>query len=124
MQRWVLDFYFFSIRLHRWFYGDDIRAFHDHPWNFWSLVLSGQITDISDAGKFTRGAGTLLYFKAEHKHTIQTTGCWTLLVTGKPIRDWGFWVNGKFKKRNRYFYDFGHHNRDNTTYRRGNNEDY
>lgn len=36
-------------------------------------------------------------------------GCWTVLLTGPEKRVWGFWVNGKFRKRNKYFYEHGHH---------------
>ncbi len=111
MKRWVLDFDLFSIRLHKWLSSDDQRHLHDHPWWFISLVLKGWYLDKSENVTRTRVAGEIAYFPATHKHTVEVApqGCWTLLLTGKEKRQWGFWVKNKFKKRNRYFYDFGHH---------------
>jgi hypothetical protein len=49
--------------------------------------------------------------EALHRHTVEVAdgGCWTVLLTGKVVRRWGFWVNGKFKKTNKYFLEHGHH---------------
>lgn len=111
IQRWVLDLGFCSFRLHRWLGSDDPRNFHDHPWWYISLVLWGSYADRSPKGNTTRKTGTLAYFPALHQHTVhlESKVCWTFLVTGPESRDWGFWVKGKFRKRNRYFYDHGHH---------------
>lgn len=56
-------------------------------------------------------AGSVRRREARHRHTVipGPRGAWTLLVTGPEIRQWGFWVKGKFRKRNRYFYDHGRH---------------
>lgn len=111
IQRWILDFGFFSIRLHHWLGSDDPRHFHDHPWWYYSLVLSGSYKDVSPNGTKLRKIGSISYFPALHQHTVQLTSktCWTILLTGPESRQWGFWVKGKFRKRNRYFYDYGHH---------------
>ena len=111
IQRWVLDLGFFSIRIHKWFGSDDARHFHDHPWFYISLVLWGSYNDISPNGIKERKAPSIAYFPASHQHTVQLTSktCWTILITGPEKRQWGFWVKGKFRKRNRYFYDYGHH---------------
>lgn len=68
-------------------------------------------------GRFTRGQytvdkltrGSIRYRSAFHKHTVQVCpeGAWTLLLTGRRTRDWGFWVDGRWRKRNRYFWDHG-----------------
>ena len=110
--RWVLDFHYFSLRLHCWLHGDDPRYLHDHPWNFWSLVLYGQIYDCGTQGTVIRRAGDLNYFKADYAHTVNVYNpTWTLILTGPVIRPrWGFWVNGKFRKRNKFFFEHGHHN--------------
>lgn len=111
IERWVFDFYLFSIRVHHWLSSDDPRHFHDHPWFYYSYVISGAYKDCSPDGTVHRKAGTLAYFPATHKHTVQLTtkDCWTILFTGREKRDWGFWVNGKFHKRNRYFFDYKHY---------------
>ena len=110
MHRWVLDFGVFAIRLHRWFSSDDARAFHDHPWWFLTLVLWGGYTDVSPEGRDALGVGSVRFRPAHHKHTVEISRpTWTLLVTGPPARRWGFWIDGKLRKRDKYFATHGHH---------------
>lgn len=111
MRRWVLDFGLFALRIHRWESSDDYRAFHDHPWWFLTLVLKGSYVDVSPEGHDLLTAGSVRYRPASHKHTveIQTPGTWTVLITGKPLRRWGFWVDGKLLRRDKYFAVHGHH---------------
>lgn len=114
--RWILDFYFFSIRLHRWITSDDLRYFHDHPCGFFTLVLWGSYTDISPNGEDKLTIGSWRYREALYKHSVKVDkkGCITLLVFGKPFREWGFYApkkSGKiiWQKAKRYFLSFGHH---------------
>lgn len=111
MHRWVLDFGAFALRLHRWISSDDQRAFHDHAWDFITCVLRGSYVDISERGKDFLTAGSIRFRPATHRHTVQILqpGTWTVLVTGPVVRRWGFWVNGKLMKRDRYFAVNGHH---------------
>jgi len=110
--RWVLDFKWFSIRLHQWKGSDDQRHPHDHPWWFITIPLYGCYYDITeDDTKEVIWPFRIRYRKAEHRHKVKLISktCWTILLTGRQTREFGFWVNGKFKKRNRYFYDYKHH---------------
>ncbi len=130
LTRWVLDFGRFSIRLHHWHASDDLRAPHDHAWNFISILLAGSMLDRTpgSSGGYTGEPPTdtprrwlrLDRFKAEHRHSVVVgpKGAWTLLLTGPIRREWGFWVprlGGKlqglvrFRHRNKYFHTFGHH---------------
>lgn len=144
VERWYVEGRFGSIRIHHWRCSDDQRAFHDHPWQFLSMVLKGGYTDRSPVRTLVCSvcgrsdltwnhlcpehgwvdvkevdqerldhlhAGSVRLRQAEHKHTVVVDpgGAWTLLVTGPEVRQWGFWVKGRFRKRNRYFYDHGHH---------------
>lgn len=127
MKRWVLDLYLFSIRLHHWMSSDDQRHYHDHPWNFITIVLAGGYTDIAPSNQEDPDSrpihermtpGTICHRASFHKHTVKVDdgGCWTLLLTGRPIRTWGFWVKRKdgsgiwrMRKRNKYFREMGHH---------------
>lgn len=111
LRRWVFDFKLFSIRMHRWQASDDDRAFHDHPWWFLTFVLKGKYIDVSRSGKDLLRAGSIRFRPAKHQHTVQIlqSGTWTLLITGKPLRRWGFWVNNKLIKRDTYFANMGHH---------------
>lgn len=110
-ERWVLNLYFFSIRLHHFIRSDDARAFHDHPWWFITMVLRGGYTDRSPDGDDHLGVRSIRYRPALHKHTIvvDSGGVWTVLITGPQTRRWGFWVNNKWKKSNKYFFEHGHH---------------
>lgn len=111
--RWVLDLWRFgmgSIRLHHWLRSDDLRAPHDHGWWFVSLVLWGSLIDRTDRSDTRRGWLSVSFFDPLHRHSVVVEEpAWTLLITGKECRTWGYWVNGRFRKRNKYFFEHGHH---------------
>lgn len=110
-RRWALDFGAFSIRAHRWFASDDRRAFHDHAWWFLTIVVWGGYTDVSPAGRDRLRIGSVRFRPATHRHTVEVDegGAVTLLITGPVVRRWGFWVDGKLHRRDRYFATAGHH---------------
>ena len=121
LQRTMLDVRLFSIRLHHFRGDDDDRALHDHPWWFFTLILKGGYTDVSEDEErnpvYTPMKRGRLYFrKAHHKHTVKVNpgGVWTLCLMGPRTRDWGFWTEtkgGKYRwfKANKYFSAHGHH---------------
>lgn len=112
MQRWVIETRWGSVRLHRWLASDDQRHFHDHPWWFVCLILAGGYTDVSPSGEQNMHVGSVAFRPALHRHTVRVKpgGCWSLVVTGPEVRPkWGFWVGGKFRKRNKFFFEHGHH---------------
>lgn len=119
--RWVLNLWLFSIRLHWWRGSDDQRCFHDHPWWFVSLILWGGYTEHSEdqEGLTHRsyGVGNMLIRNAEWRHSVEVgpRGAITLMITGPERRQWGFWVQGRFLKRNKYFFQNGHHQCDGVT---------
>jgi len=113
--RWVLILFGFSIRIHHFLRSDDKRYLHDHAWWFVTLVLSGSYTDVSESKdgvivkeQLTRGC--IRYRPALHKHyvDVEKGGCWTILITGRPLRNWGFWIKGKMMRPLRYFSRYGH----------------
>jgi hypothetical protein len=109
--RWRFETPLGSIRLHHWLGPDDDRAFHDHPWWFLTFVFWGGYTDKSPAGDEHLRMGDIRFRPALHQHTVvpDLKGAWTFLVTGPKMRSWGFWLNGKFRKANKWFASFGHH---------------
>lgn len=110
MRRWVLDLGLFAVRFHRWTASDDARAFHDHPWWFLTLVLWGGYTDVSPSGRDRLSVGSIRFRPASHRHTVEVDRLtWTMLITGAPRRRWGFWVDGKLRRRDKYFAVHGHH---------------
>ena len=109
--RWRLETPIGSIRIHHWISSDDDRAFHDHPWWFLTFVFRGGYTDRSPVGDEHIRAPAIRYRSALHRHTVvpDHDGAWTILITGKKTRAWGFWLNGKFRKANKWFATYGHH---------------
>jgi hypothetical protein len=116
--RWVLNLWFFSIRLHHFMRSDDKRYMHDHPFNFWTWCIKGEYTDVSmdDDGNIVRDhfpRWSLRHRPAEHKHYVDVPVCgsWTILLCGRKCRNWGFWIGEhreKFKRPLKYFHKYGH----------------
>jgi hypothetical protein len=88
-----------NIYLHKFLRDDDDRALHDHPWWFVSLMLEGCYVEKTDEGYEHRTAGSIAYRPAVHRHRVilerrengEIKPCWTLIVTGRKSRTWGFW---------------------------------
>lgn len=108
---WMVDFGLFALRLHKWSGSDDDRYLHDHPWWFLTFMLKGSYVDVSKAGNDTLTAGSIRFRWVNHAHTVKLVKkpTWTFLITGKPLRRWGFWVGGKLLRRDTYFSRYGHH---------------
>lgn len=106
----------FSLRIHK-FVSSDHNCLHDHPWNFWTLILKGGYWEIlEDGNKYWRKQGTFLRRKAEHKHSVQLLNgtfrrylgdglrehynacypCWSLFFSFRERRKWGFWQGKKW----------------------------
>lgn len=135
LKRWVLDLGLFSIRLHHWLCSDDERAPHDHPYWMAILILKGGYYDVEYpldspnyydlTDKHNRKdvvfldkltAGSRRFRRPEHIHYVKVLpgGCWSLLLTGRQTRTWGFWTaryDGvrRFARSSRYFRKYGHH---------------
>jgi hypothetical protein len=113
MKRWAFITKYFSIRIHHWFTGDDDRYFHDHPWNFICIVIKGSYDDVSPNGIDTLRLGSIRFRQALYTHTVKTNGCWTIVLTGKEFRKFGFYVPNKsgklvWLKAKRYFLKYKH----------------
>lgn len=129
--RWTINLKWFAIRVHQWIKTEDSRNMHDHPWDFYTLVVKGGYTDISewptvaaqqaagypikivDVTEIRRDKlsfGSIRWRPAIHKHYVEVNpgGCWTVLLTGPVVRKWGYWVKGKLVRPLRYFGKFGH----------------
>ena len=111
MTRWVADFGPFAVRLHHWHHSDDLRHHHDHAWWFATFVLRGGYDDYSPQGIDRVRAPAVRLRGALHRHSVAVLpqGAWTLLVTGRAARRWGFWVGPKFVGRDKFFAVQGHH---------------
>lgn len=102
----LIKLFGWSLKLHVFLRGDEDVEMHDHPWDFWSLVLAGRYVEeyISPMGFKTareRKAGDLSFMRATHRHRVSLTGfptvhCATLVLCSPPRREWGFWMEEKF----------------------------
>lgn len=114
MRRWVLFPRWYSLRLHFWLSSDDIRARHDHEWWFITLILWGKYKDYSENEVDILSTGSIRFRRANYKHTVQIERpTLTLLITGRPLQRFNFYINGKRVKRDKYFAVYGHHPCDN-----------
>jgi hypothetical protein len=110
LHRWVVTAFNYSIRLHHWVRSDDRRHFHDHAWNFVSVILKGRYTNVTPKGRTEHKAPSMWYSDATERHYIEVPegGTWTLLFCGRPFKKWGFFVGKSFWRPLRYFSKFGH----------------
>lgn len=88
-----------SICVHSFHRGDEDPDCHDHPFEFWSLMLRGGYREYAEDGSFiVRRPLSLAYRSATHRHRVQLISrrCWTFIVKRDASREWGFWPNGQF----------------------------
>ena len=115
----------FQILFHKFLISDD-DCLHDHPWPFITCLLRGGYYEWSvlkeqtppvDMGnvvavkvgydghlhvKRKYKAGSILYRPATYKHRvelIQGTPAYSMVLTTKPVRPWGFWSKTGFVPR-------------------------
>jgi hypothetical protein len=91
----------FNVYLHKFMRDDEDRALHDHPWSFLSIMLWGMYWEFTPESSFPemRSAPSFAYRKATHIHRValardqngKIKPCWTLVITGRKLRTWGFW---------------------------------
>ena len=89
----------FNVYLHKFCRDDDDRALHDHPFAFISLMLRGRYVEMVQGGFKRRRWLSIAFRKAAHRHRVilyrddddNPMPCWTLVITGPRVREWGFW---------------------------------
>lgn len=105
--RWVP-----AIRLHHILRSDNDRHFHDHPWNFVSIILRGGYTEVrptwNKSGIYTGntqrwyGPGSILFRSAKCWHRLNIpdgTTCWTFFISFRYRQKWGFLLQPEMKMR-------------------------
>lgn len=109
-KRWIFDPRLFSVRVHHFVRSDDPRYKHDHPWWYLTFVVKGGYWDRGEEEATYLKAPAVAFRRATRPHYVDPDpgGVWTVVLTGRQKRVWGFHVKGKFKKAYRYFFDYGH----------------
>ena len=91
--RW---FPWINVFVHKLYTPDPDRAMRDHPWDFWTFPLSGYFERRDDSYMARIVYSRRWHFRpAEYMHRIVLLGktpTWTIMVTRKARREWGFWV--------------------------------
>lgn len=90
-----------SIYLHKFLRDDEDRALHDHPWWFLSWMVKGGYEEVVYEGflPVRRRWLSLALRRPTHRHRVRLLRdaagkmlpCWTFVVTGPRVREWGFW---------------------------------
>ena len=86
--------------IHKFVGDDEDEALHDHPWPSWSLLLRGQYREHTPQGSRVFRAGAWIPRSAEYQHRIALIDgkpAWTLFITGRKTRSWGFWCPQGFR---------------------------
>lgn len=99
------------IRLHRFWRGDDDRAVHDHPWDFWTFPLTTYVERTETFDRFVKRFRW--HFRpAEYRHYVigpyrrnwwgdcygpywmarnDKRPFWTIVLAKQKRNKWGFW---------------------------------
>lgn len=105
MHRWVVKTPWFLNRLHRIMRGDRDRHFHDHPFDFVSLIVRGGYIEYTpDKEPRIFRPGSINIKRAEELHYLKMLDgeTWTILLTGPYRRDWGFATEEGWVKADQY----------------------
>ncbi len=117
LKRWFVYILGRTVRLHKFYRGDDARAVHDHPWAFWTFplrsyweVLGDGTTQLVERFKWHHRPSSYQHIVLGSHAKADKRGVkfwtpepfWTIVVTGRKDRSWGFWPNGKYV----YYRDF------------------
>lgn len=107
IKRWVFRTPVGSIRLHKILKSDMDRDKHDHTFWFISLILwNGYLEHQLDGSIKKYRIGNINFKRATDAHKLELLNnktTWTLSITGRKQRKWGFhtangWVEGIFYK--------------------------
>lgn len=87
-----------TLRLHKFYQGDDDRALHDHPWWFVTFPFASYRELVEDVDSLCVNVVRRFRFHyrpAEYRHRVlpfpERRHVWTIVVTGPLSRMWGFW---------------------------------
>lgn len=102
LERWLLYVWGFTLRLHKFWKGDDDRAPHDHPWWFITFPFRTYEEVVADGSvllhKVVR-AWCPHFRPATYRHIVRmpagASPFYTVVISGQRCRDWGFWPSDK-----------------------------
>lgn len=98
----------FNVYLHKFLRDDQGLDLHDHPWRSISVLFSGSYVEctLGENGWIRRkqfNSLRVIFRRATHRHRIELLPdpidaskrlpAWSLFITGRKVREWGFWKN-------------------------------
>lgn len=108
----------FAARIHHILRSDGDRHFHDHPWNFLTIILKGgywEIKPVFDKSNLLTGetrvwhpAGSIRFVRAKTWHRLELPPgqtAWTLFITFGYRQKWGFLIDPKYKMHYQEYLD-------------------
>ena len=93
------------IYLHHFVTDDWLGDMHDHVARRISIGLFGKYREETPGGACIYRAPWVRSFPASHIHRITMVdhgSCWTIMISLKPVRTWGFWTSAGWKPWNEY----------------------
>lgn len=84
-----------QLMLHWFFTSDHARELHNHPWDFWVLILWRGYNEKTEAGVERIWPLSLRFCKASHAHRVELLDgkpALTLVLTGPRKSAWGFFL--------------------------------
>lgn len=94
---------FLNCYLHLTLKSDSDRHLHDHPWVNISIILAGRYIEVFEDQRVLRKPGDIVFRLPSKSHRlilIDGQPVWTLFLTWKKVREWGFrtiagWIHWK-----------------------------
>ena len=105
LDRWILYVNGYTLRLHRFWRGDDDRASHTHPWWFVTFPLGDYCEALFQHGVIINRRRWVKAWRPHYRapnfeHFVKygnRTPWWTIVLTGPKRDTWGFYPEpGKF----------------------------
>jgi len=91
--------------LHGIYAADQDKHLHNHPWDYFSLILKGTYLEETENGINTMSPGSYAKRDGTKFHKIQkllTPVVYSLFISSKPKREWGYKVNDEFVQHEKY----------------------
>lgn len=105
----ILDTKYLSIYIHKIYEADKDPYLHNHPWNFFNLILKNSYIEVLDTNKYgrIRYPGCFGFYNAiKHFHKISCVlpgkPVTTLVITGKRYNNWGYKVGDRIVSNEEY----------------------
>lgn len=99
---WLIKLKRLQVVFHHIFESDP-PDLHDHSWWNISVVLKGRMIEHTPAGARMLRAGSIRLRRATDLHRLEILEpTWTMFITGREVREWGYMTRRGWKQWERY----------------------